>query len=266
MSRRNFADILNSAGVDIAKEYQRLIVLFYRSPNAYRTTLEEYVNQTFQRCPFRGTCISLADFNDTHGFVFPTAISSSDIDTLVLFCEYSCNLLSFVSQLGHAKEEIKNYIRQVKGVISKIGYERFDKDGLILFVPKSQAVTVAAQIVDASISYKVIEYNHHSLHGNVEAKKNILLLFANQLEPRREELSTANRTLSADLFMLFNNLNIRHNNVDSSSPNYKEIVAKMSDAEIEQWYDDTYMLCLEAFIALDNVSRKDSVKQLREKL
>ena len=47
MSRKSFADILNSAGVDIAKEYHRLIVLFYRSPDAYRTTLEEYVKQTF---------------------------------------------------------------------------------------------------------------------------------------------------------------------------------------------------------------------------
>lgn len=266
MSRKSFADILNSAGVDIAKEYQRLIVLFYRSPDAYRTTLEEYVKQTFQKCPFRGTCISLADFDQTHGFAFSTAISSSDIDTLVLFCEYSCNMLHFVAELGHAKGEIKNYIRQVNGVIGKIGYERFDKDGFILFVPKSQAVTVAAQTVDTTISYKVIEYNHHSLHGDIGAKKNILLLFANQLEPRREELTTANRTLSTDLFTLLNNLNIRHNNIDSSSPNYKEIVAKMSENEIEQWYDDTYMLCLEAFIALDNMSRKDSVKHLKEKL
>ena len=125
---------------------------------------------------------------------------------------------------------------------------------------------MAAQSVDYSTSYKLIEYNHHSLRGDIEAKKNILLLFATQLEPRREELNSLNRSLCSDLFMLFNNLNIRHNNVEEGSASYKEVVAKMSGKELEKWYDDTYMLCIEAFIALDNKTRREEIKQLKDKL
>ena len=263
MSRRSFAEILNGAGIDIAREYQRLIILFYKERNTYSLTLVDYVKRHFQNCPFKGTCISLSDFDETHGFVFPSSIMPSDLDTLILFCEYSCNMLNFIADLGFNKSEIEKYIQQVKKVINEINYKKLDHDGLVLFVPKSQAVSIAAQTVPAPTSYKLIEYNHHSLRGDIEAKKNILQLFANQLEAKREELTLANRTLTADLFALLNNLNIRHNNIDSSSTSYKEVVAKMSNEELERWYDDTYMLCVEAFITLDNIQRRDAVKALK---
>lgn len=265
MSRRNFADILNSAGVDIAREYKRLIVLYYHSKHD-GLTLDDISKYYFHKCPFKGTCISLNDFDETHGFNFPPDIVSSDIDTLITFCEYSCNMLNYIIKSGSYNAEITQYFSQIQKLIDIIGYEKHEKEGLILFTPKSQAVNMAAQSVDYSTSYKLIEYNHHSLRGDIEAKKNILLLFATQLEPRREELNSLNRSLCSDLFMLFNNLNIRHNNVEEGSASYKEVVAKMSGKELEKWYDDTYMLCIEAFIALDNKTRREEIKQLKDKL
>jgi len=45
--------------------------------------------------------------------------------------------------------------------------------------------------------------------------------------------------------------------------NYKEIVAKMTQGELEGWYDETYQMCLLAFLELDNVERTKKVAELK---
>lgn len=62
---------------------------------------------------------------------------------------------------------------------------------------------------------------------------------------------------------MFNNMNIRHNNCTEGDKNYREVVAKMSQDELEKWYDETYQLCLLAFLELDNVERTKKVAQLK---
>lgn len=49
---------------------------------------------------------------------------------------------------------------------------------------------------------KVIEYNHHALQGNIEIKKSIILLLADQLESKRETLRSINKTLENNIFFL----------------------------------------------------------------
>ena len=60
-----------------------------------------------------------------------------------------------------------------------------------------------------------------------------------------------------------NNMNIRHNNSTEGDKNYREVVAKMTQDELENWYDETYQLCLLAFLELDNVERTKKVAQLK---
>lgn len=62
---------------------------------------------------------------------------------------------------------------------------------------------------------------------------------------------------------MFNNMNIRHNNSTEGDKNYREVVAKMTQDELENWYDETYQLCLLAFLELDNVERTKKVAQLK---
>lgn len=63
--------------------------------------------------------------------------------------------------------------------------------------------------------------------------------------------------------VMFNNMNIRHNNCAEGDKNYKKVVAKMSQDELESWYDETYQLCLLAFLELDNVERTKKVAELK---
>ena len=105
------------------------------------------------------------------------------------------------------------------------------------------------------------------MKGDLEGKRNILLLLADQLEPQREKLKQINSQFESDLFFLFNNVNLRHNNTDlGNKSHFKPCVAAMSTEEKEQWYDDTYQMCLLAFLELDNQDRKDRVNQLKAKI
>ena len=138
------------------------------------------------------------------------------------------------------------------------------KNGITDFVPKDQAAISVSEIVDSSLSYRVIEYNHHSMKGNLERKKATLIALADKLEAKRVKLKQVNGSLESDLFYLLNNVNVRHNNADQGGKNYIHFVADMKDDDIEQWYDDIYQMCLLAFLELDHLERKERVKQLKE--
>ena len=70
-----------------------------------------------------------------------------------------------------------------------------------------------------------------------------------------------------DLFFLFNNLNLRHNNVDPSNKGkYKRIVSELDKGELEHWYDETYQMCLLAFMELEQVERKKAFDEFKTQI
>ena len=275
MERRPFSQVLKDAKVDIRREYDRLYGMFciHRIANIDGTemTLKEMCAVDFINFPFRGTCVSLADFDDFYGFHFEKAPFDFDTDYLIYFCEYSYNLVIYSRGLGtssffdgNINRVINHYNQQVTKVIDSIGYMANTQDGITHFVPKDQAAISVAEIVDPGLSYKVIEYNHHSMEGDLEKKKAVLLALADQLEPRRDKLKQINSSLASDLFFLFNTVNLRHNNKDPKGKNFVSLVSNMESDEIERWYDDIYQMCLLAFLELDNLGRKERVKKLKE--
>lgn len=272
MSRIPFSQVLKNAKIDIRREYDRLYELFFRSivdcDTANITTLYYLCDKNFTAYPFRGTCISLNDFNVFYGYRFKEHPSNFDLDYLISFCEYSYNLAKNIppgSLCSEWNEAIHFYLQQINLVVEKIGYMANPQGAVIDFVPKDQVAISVAEIVDPNLSYRVIEYNHHSMWGDLERKKETLRALGDKLEPLRPKLKQINASLASDIFFLLNTLNIRHNNTDSGK---KQIpfVSDMDKAAIEQWYDDTYQLCLLAFLELDNLVRKDRVKLLRENL
>ncbi len=139
-----------------------------------------------------------------------------------------------------------------------------DQDELIIFTEKSVTAIAVSEIVPNDISYKVISYNHHSMKGNLENKKDTILKLANLLEGKRKQLKSINSSLEDDLFYAFNNLNLRHNNKDKLlKGKYKEYVSNMSNTELEQWYDEVYQMCLLAFLEIEQIDRKKSFNELK---
>ncbi|MBQ7171045.1 MAG: hypothetical protein IJR89_02080 [Clostridia bacterium] len=276
MDRIPFSQVLKNASIDLRREYDRLYGMFcvqkLQDGSGANYTLKEFCAANFINLHFRGTCVSLDDFDDYYGYHFEKVPSDFDIDYLVSFCEYSYNLAIYNQGYGYGMQVLGSvqpmqfYVQQVMRVIESIGYMSNTQNGVFDFVPKDQAAISVAEIVDPSLSYKVIEYNHHSMKGDLERKKAVLLALADQLEPQREKLKQINSSLESDLFFLFNNINLRHNNSDSGGKNYILFIAKRKDSEIEHWYDDTYQMCLLAFLELDHLNRKDWIKGLKESI
>ena len=274
MARRNFAEILKEAGVNIKAEYDRLYEMFYNKPAfiaRYTNTLNGLCRERFMDFSFRGTCISLNDFNKYYGFDFKPAPFDFDIDYLISFCEYSYN---FVSELRSdetvlfygAGDYCNIYIDQILSVMESIGYMSVNDEemGVVIFVPKNAPAIKVAEALPAGLSFKVIEYNHYSMKGDLSRKQAIIKQLADMLESKRKELKAANQTIEDHVFTLFNNMEIRHNNRDPKSSYFKEYIASLSESELEEWYDETYELCLLAFMTLENVDRKKKIEELKK--
>lgn len=268
MERKSFADVLKEAKIDIRREYDRLYELFYETEISEDCTIKGQCELDFDYIPFCGTCISLEDFNDTYGFHFEKNPRDFDLNYLINFCEYSYNLVVhlkpsiFSAILGPS--HIDKYLSQVQKVINLIGYTEAEKDnGLTIFVPADQVTISVAEIIDKSVSYRVIEYNHHSMAGDLKGKRAILQQLANSLEPKRSRLKQINAGLEDKVFYLFNTVNIRHNNAEPGTKKYHQFVADMDEKTLEEWYDDTYQLCLLAFLEMDNLERKERVSKLK---
>lgn len=152
-----------------------------------------------------------------------------------------------------------------------LNYEQkiFKKDQKVLLVQKNAATTAVSEIVDKETAYKVIEYNHYVLKGNLEAKGNILISLGKQMEAQRATLREINSDLEDNIFSLLNNLDLRHNNIDvgdGENKKYLKYVAGMKKNELEEWYDELYQMILLAYLELDNIDRSKKVKELDKKI
>lgn len=282
--RRNFAQILKDAQIDIKMEYQKLYGMLYdrsiQISNMNSISAYDELSERFIDFYFRGTCLSIDEFNNMHGFHFEKEPSDFNIDHLVSLCEYIYNMLmayqGVQGSMGygymtgmHAPINVQFYFIQINQVIEKIGYMQANEDGFIIFVEKSPAAIAVAEseIIPQNLSYKLISYNHYAMKGNLDAKKDTLLQFALILEAKRSDLKKVDETLETNLFYVFNNLNIRHNNTNPDlKGKYKAYVAQMSSEELEKWYDETYQMCLLASLQLENIGRKAEFNQLKREI
>lgn len=275
--RRNFAQILKGAKVDIKAEYQKLYGMLYdrsiQVSNANRISAYDELSERFIGFYFRGTCLSIDEFNDLHEFHFEKDPADFSIDNLISLCEYIYNMLMGyqTTQLsfgynGPTFINVQFYLNQICQVIEKIGYMQTMEDNFTIFVEQSPAAIAVAEspLVPENLSYRLISYNHYAMKGNLDAKKSVLQQLASILEAQRKNLKQADKVLEDNLFYAFNNLNIRHNNVDPElKGKYKAHVAQIPADELEKWYDETYQMCLLAFLQIENLDRKvefDSLK------
>lgn len=279
--RRTFAQILQEAKIDPKQEYKKLYgMLFDRTivvSNSNRVSAYDELSECFLSFPFRGTCLSLEEFNELNDFHFEKEPTNFKIDELILLCEYMENLLiayqyiplNFPYGYGNQRPQrinVQFYLQQIGQVIERIGYMQATQNGFTIFVEKSPAAIAVAEsdLVPKELSYRIISYNHYSMKGQLEAKKSALVQLASLLEPKRSSLKKADKTLESDLFYLFNNLNIRHNNVDpADSAKYKPFIVQMKQEELEHWYDETYQMCLLAFLQLEQTERKIEFDRLK---
>ena len=258
MVRRNFAEIMEEGGFNAPVEFFRIAHLFYEFRHNYRPTVRESVAKYFSRYPIRGTALTLDDFDAEHGFFF-SDLEKPTFDDLLTLCEYCKNMCSYYVVHGcqnHPPSEISLIYHQIRLVIKKIGYREVKYHGYYIYVEENPAAVSVAETLEGEIALETLRYNHHSMKGDLVAKRKMLVLMADWIEPKEKELADVNNRLKTNLFSNFNNLNSRHNNSDKT--------AHLTEAELEEIYDDTYQLWLLAVLTLDNRERQKKYEEMRK--
>lgn len=240
-------------------------------------SIDSFVNGTiFKSWINRGTCLDYKDMKSSLGLGY-FYVKNKDIDGILNNLEFIANILN-LAKLAKDKNSSKvscdflsgfNAAEQnLKTCLDWMNYEEkyFKDKQCVIIVEKNEASVAVAEILDESLSYEVLKYNHFKLKGDVETKKTILLKLADKIESKKRQLQNINKNLGDDVFFLLNNLNIRHNNCDISSKEYKKYISEMEPAELEKWYDETYQMILLSFLLIDNVERARSVKLLKSKI
>ena len=131
-SGKNFAQILESGNINIKREYDRLYssLYLYKIQDMYGKcySLKEQCAANFMNVPFREICLSLDDLDDFYDIHFEKIQSDFDLNYLVLFCEYTYNLVLYLNcnmplmYAGiNAPQQV--YLQQVMKVIELIVYD-----------------------------------------------------------------------------------------------------------------------------------------------
>lgn len=222
--------------------------------------------------------MDLNDFLKCIGFDNLKRSATEHVEAFLTLIELIYNVWVLVNvdvanydKMGYKLEWEGNYYHLKKvmdDILGQYNYTAYvdKKSEKVLVIENTPGVTAVAEIVEPSLALEVIKYNHYALKGEIELKKSILLKMAQQLEPQRKSLHAIDSKLEDNIFFMFNNLDLRHNNRSANDKSYKEYVAKMKKRDLEKWYDELYQMVLLAFLLLDNVDRTEKVKELKGKI
>lgn len=230
----------------------------------------------FREWKQRGRCISLSDYLNTIDFKSIEAGAPLFTDFFISYIELVYNVWFFadkevqkhktIIRWGYDGKELQRLMDEVLSEMNQKAYYDPETEQCLIGEDSAQ-VTAAVEATEPETASQILHYNHRQLAGNITAKRVILKNLADYLEGRKDELKSVNMQLFTDINSAVNNLSIRHNNLDPRNPNrYKEKLARMSQEELERWYDDVYQMVLLAILEMDNVERRDRVRTMIQEI
>lgn len=276
--RKNIFQILQEH-FDIKKEIERIEELFgsdlFYHSNRTNYSPERLVDKyVFYGWKQRNRCLNTDDLKEVLNIDNISIRKTITIEEAITYLEYVENILYLACEYIKDKGDFKYYWdysilnENIESLLDHLNLETyyFDDEEMVLIIEKDEKVSAAAEVVPSSLGIKIIKYNHHTLKGNIEEKKNIIISLSNKLEPKRKQLEKINKQLASDLFYMLNNMNLRHNNKDNTGKNYQPLLSKMRTNTLEKWYDETYQLELLAILLIDNEKRTKKIFELKQKM
>lgn len=274
MSRKSLFERMERE-IDLTQEYLKLDTIICKE-EIYHVSIEDVFEECFRRWKFRSNYLSLEELRIELGLYISKyqresrsgiTLNANDFFT---YCELIANLsTSFPREISdkHLHGKLEAVIATLRLDLEMLNH-RFQKcdDGRIIVVEINPTATAACEIVDPDLSDKIIEYNHYLLRGDLANKREILRALSHKFDAIKPSLKSINSGLEDKTSFLLNNLNIRHNNRDKQSKDYRKFVAEMSDSDLEHWYDETYQTLLFAILAVDQVARNQAINDLKTRI
>lgn len=269
--RKSIFEILKEKTPSIADEIIKIERLLRMGQHNY--TLVDLINRHFIKWEHRGTNTQLSEIINeldlpnyksckfNNNFSFYQDLTCFDMFN---YFELIASLLKFLADNHSTQLEtwlLTNYvetiIENISTVLEKFGYEMQNSGDQIIIVKISEEATAVAENYE-DIAEDVIEYQRHSMQGNLKRKRELLYNLSNRYEEIKANLQANCQSLLVnDIGTILNGLNIRHNNKNS------EYVGDLTDIELEDWYDKAYDTLLLAFMQNRYLTIKRDIKSLR---
>lgn len=276
MTRQSIFDILKEE-YDIARELENIkwlfeseLLIFYITDTIHthrNKTIEQFVSQfIFPQWKARGTCLSCEDMK--RRLKLDQRINTNNSDEVIKFLEYYVNIanLFFPNYRKIAKTcEVSPYLLTIEANLKRLlDYLNLKElyipsEETVLVVPNDPAATAAAEISSRDTALNILKYNHASLKGQIEEKRELLVSIAREYEPLLSNPPDGCSTLFSKTNGLLNCLHIRHNNKEGKWE-------KNLPDDLECWYDEVYQMLLLCKLESDNVDRQKKVQALLDSM
>lgn len=233
----------------------------------YQISLKEYIDlHLFRNWSYRGTCISIDEA--IHKISTKEDLRFWQENECFLYLEFLINMVDLFAENvpRDGREQIYTIINNIRIILERCNRYIKKVDGKHYILEKDSSVSAVVDILNTTqIAIPVIAYNYISNVGNIPEKQTILRILANDFESIKSKFNADNRYtgLCSDLGFLFNNLNLRHNNNGSSRVNID--FGKISDDELEKYYDMTYRRYLMAVLACEELDTRNIIDALKKK-
>lgn len=256
-------------------------IILERGYKHYEYTLFEFVDKyCFKNWRGKGDCIDATDMLDSLDYEKMCNDAAKNVEALKdlieliynfwelayhKLCDFeaisSCAIID-ITKLAQTKELMDKILLENKCVATVD-----EKEFKVHIADAAPSLQMLEEYAPKEVVREVAIYNYRSSKGNLKEKRNILYDLSREIEPYRKELSGYDAQLSRNIFDSFNNLNIRHNNVENSenteNSHYHPNVAQLNESELEELYDT---LCKMVVYAWELISYKRNSKKIREQI
>ena len=262
---KSIYDLLNKK-IDYRSEYEKIKKMFFKNsivngPFGQGYAYPEVFNYYINNWKYRGTKCSLKEVLDE--IEKATNYGANPIDDCLYLCDLILNVKEFIEYAIKNFYNSTFYYKQLDDdmltgniyyLLNELGYcvQKEEEYKVLLIKKDADVINTALIIKDINISNLLMEYNDFKISGDIKEKQKILYALANYLEPKRKELREKNSKLEKSLFMAFNKLNIRHNNLEGKEK--LGYTSSLTKEELLEWYDKIYNLVLISIrlLELDN--------------
>lgn len=202
--------------------------------------------------------------------VIKKVIRSINTSDFFQYCELIANLsLALAGHISeyHLAEKLTALLTTMQLDLAELNH-RFEtqSDERTIVIEINPAATAVSETLEPEVADKVIEYNHYLLRGDLVKKREILRTLAHKYDAKKPVFKEINKALADKISFLLNNMNIRHNNQDPTSPDFIKYVAELTETSLEHWYDETYQTLLFALLAVDQVARNQTIDELKAQI
>jgi len=275
----NIFNILDSK-FDLSEKIKNLSKLLLEKNffvyNGYYTSFENFFDLIyFRKWNYSYGCYNLKEFREKLELNYSYDYSNNndlyfcieDEISAINFLQYAYNVTRFVKECLYndieysITKDINDFYEifdiQFNYILSKMNHRiiKHPKENYYLLVPCNDKTTRCAELQQKfDVSFLLYEYTSLLIVNNVEKKREILKLLANELEPIiNDNLKIYNSGPVHDIFFelnsCLNNFNIRHNNSDPRRIKYfHELLNSFSQQDYLNVYDMTYDLILNAIL------------------